>query len=352
MIRVLVAEDSATSRALLVAILESDPGIEVVGQALDGMDAIEKAARLRPDLITMDLHMPRMDGIEAIRRIMAESPVPIVVVTASLNARDVELSLNATLAGALTIVDKPDSPASPRFEERRERLISMVKALAEVKVVRRWSGRSEPAARASLVTPRGTARIVALAASTGGPAALHQILRELPREFTAPVLIVQHIARGFVDGLAHWLGSAGPIRVKVAEDGEIARPGVAYLAPDDHHLGVRGRDRIQLADGPAIGGFRPSASHLFASVAHAHGAATVGVILTGMGADGVQGLGAVRSAGGHVLAQDQASSVVYGMPAEAVRAGVVSEVISLESLPRRLAELVSGDGRGAPHTDR
>ena len=352
MIRVLVTEDSATARALLVAILESDPGIEVVGQALDGADAVEQAARLRPDLITMDLHMPRMDGIEAIRRIMAESPVPIVVVTASLNARDVELSLNATLAGALTIVDKPDSPASPRFEERRERLISMVKALAEVKVVRRWTGRREPVARASSGVRLGTARIVALAASTGGPAALYQILRELPRDFGAPLLIVQHIARGFVDGLAHWLGSAGPIRVKVAEDGEIARPNVAYLAPDDRHLGVRERDRLHLADEPAIGGFRPSASYLFASAARAQGAATVAVILTGMGTDGVQGLGTVRSAGGHVLAQDQASSVVYGMPAEAVRAGVASEVMSLESLPRRLAELVSGDGRVAPHSGR
>ena len=352
MIRVLVAEDSATSRALLVAILESDPGIEVVGQALDGAEAVEKAARLRPDLITMDLHMPRMDGIEAIRRIMAESPVPIVVVTASLNVRDVEQSLNATLAGALTIVDKPDSPASPRFEERRERLIAMVKALAEVKVVRRWTGRSAAVARGSLGTPRGTARIVALAASTGGPAALHQILRELPRDFAAPVLIVQHIARGFVEGLARWLGSAGAIHVKVAEDGEIARPGVAYLAPDDRHLGVRGRDRIHLADEPAMGGFRPSANYLFASAARAYGSATLGVILTGMGADGVQGLGALRGAGGHVLAQDQASSVVYGMPAEAVRAGVASEVISLESLPRRLAELVSGDGRVAPHSRR
>ena len=344
MIRVLIAEDSVTVSELLVAILESDPQIQVVGQAKNGVEVVELAKELRPDLITMDVHMPVMDGFAATKEIMVEAPIPIVIVSSSTSRRHVELSLHALRAGALMVVAKPDDPASPQFNGRQDRFLTMVKAMADVKVVRRWArpaaGPRVPPSDDELRLTGRAVRVVAVAASTGGPAALLRALGELPGDFGAPILVVQHIARGFTEGLADWLGTGLALRVKLARDGEPLAPRTVYLAPDDRHLGVRGRDRVAVVEGDPVGGFRPSASFLFESVARSHGPAAAAVVLTGMGSDGVQGLETVRKAGGTVIAQDEATSVVYGMPGAAVAAGLVDVVLPVDRIGSRLLALV------------
>lgn len=345
MIRVLVAEDSLTVRELIVSILESDPAIEVVGQAKDGRRAVELATELRPDLITMDVQMPLLDGLEATKEIMVQAPTPILIVSSRASQAQVELSLNAVRAGALMVLPTPDGPQSPRFEESRATLLSMVKAMAGVKVVRRWSSARRLQRPARRRPPPPGLRLVAVAASTGGPAALQQILSELPRDFPVPIVAVQHIAVGFVPGLAQWLTGSCNLRVKVAEDGEELLPRTVYLAPDHRHLGVE-EGEVVLSDEPPLAGFRPSASHLFASAARAYGASLAAVILTGMGRDGVEGLRHAREAHALIIAQDESTSVVYGMPGEAVAAGVVDAVLPLpEIAPRLIRELVSEQAR-------
>jgi two-component system chemotaxis response regulator CheB len=347
-IQVLVAEDSLTVRELLVAILESDPGIRVVGQAKNGVEAVELAQKLKPDLITMDIHMPLMDGFEATKEIMVQTPTPIVIVSSSSSDLDVDLSLNAMRAGALTVVAKPDDPQSVSFDGRRAQLVAMVKAMADVKVVRRWTRRPAPTEppRRPAATGRLALRAVAIAASTGGPAALQQILRALPGDFPVPILAVQHIADGFVGGLAEWLNASCDLRVKVAEASEPLRGHSVYLAPDDRHLGVGRSGCVELSDAPPIGGFRPSATYLFQSAAQALGPGVAAVVLTGMGNDGVAGLAAIKSAGGMVIAQDQETSVVYGMPEEAVATGAVDLVVSVDEVGPQLRELAQGAGAG------
>lgn len=352
MIRVVVAEDSSTVRGLLVEILEADPEIRVVGQAKNGAEAVELAASLRPDLVTMDVHMPVMDGFAATKEIMVRAPTPILIVSSSASGREVELSLNAMRAGALMMVAKPDNPGSPGFDARRQDLVAMAKAMAQVKVVRRWAARvgtTQPGRRAA---PGAPVRLVAVAASTGGPAALQRILAALPGDFTAPIVVVQHIASGFVAGLAEWLSGSCNLHVKVAESGEPLRGRTVLLAPDDRQLGV-GRDgRVVIADAPPVNGFRPSGSYLFGSAAQVYGSSMVAVILTGMGSDGVEGLRAVKAGGGWVLAQDEASSVVYGMPGEAVAAGLADAVLPVEEIAPRLLELVAGENHGNAHSRR
>ena len=357
MIRVLVAEDSPTARALLVAMMSEDPELQVIAEAKTGLEAVEMAERLRPDLVTMDVHMPELDGLEATERIMASAPCPILIVSSKARDSDISLSLDATRAGALLVLPKPEGPLSPSYESDKRHLVSMVKALSRVKVVRRRgsnerdvsprNGRrdiAEPAGlRSKSPGARGAASLVAIGSSTGGPAALRDIVLELPRDFRAPILVVQHIARGFVQGLARWLGADAGIDVRVATDGETVRSGTMYIAGDGKHLEVRkdsyGGYRIALANTAPIGTFRPSVTRLFESAAEAAGEKLLAVILTGMGDDGVAGLSSVRKRGGLVIAQDERSSVIYGMPREAVRAGVVDQVLPLSDITSRMVEL-------------
>lgn len=341
MIRVLVAEDSPTSRALLVEILRADPEVEIAGEAANGVEAVEMTKRLRPSVVTMDIRMPKMDGFQATRQIMIETPTPIVIVSGSLDVREVEVSMHALKAGALTLVPKPQGPEAPEFEEQARRFRDTVKAMSQVKVVRRWPERPRPEPLPSPQVNTGArARVIAVGASTGGPAALARVLSELPGDFPVPLLIVQHIARGFMPGFAAWLNSSSALRVKLAQEGEPLLPRTVYLAPDDKHLGVTpDRSAIVVSGAAPIGGFRPSASFLFESVARAFGAAGVSVILTGMGQDGIEGLRAVRAAGGRVLAQDEETSVVFGMPGAAVAAGLADLTLPLGAIALRLREL-------------
>ena len=340
-IRVLVVDDSATARALVCGMLKQDPAFSVIGEASTGEAAVDAARRLRPSLITMDVHMPGMDGLEATRQIMATAPTPIVVVTSAGPHASIKLSLDATEAGALTMIAKPAGPALAGYEERRSAFTALLKAMADVKVVRRWPRRATPEATPEfqLRPPTKSAQIVAIAASTGGPAVLHNIFRKLPEQYSLPILVVQHIATGFVDGLAEWLGHDTKVKVKVAANGEALRKGTVYVAPENRHLGVRSGGTVLLSDAPEIGGFRPSATYLFRSIANVYGAQAAAVILTGMGRDGVDGLADVARSGGQVIAQDESSCVVYGMPREAVLAGVVDTVLPEAQIPAYLAEI-------------
>lgn len=347
MIRVLVAEDSPTMRELLIHTLKSDRGIEVVGSAKSGVEAVAMARDLAPDLITMDIEMPGMNGIEATRAIMRESPTRIIIISNLFRDGEVALSLEATRAGALMVLPKPGSPTSPGFPAQRHQILSMVRAMSGVKVVRRLfddPGPTHPRRTPDREQQRPVIdlshiRVVTIAASTGGPAALSHILAELPPNYPVPILVVQHIAIGFVGGLARWLGDNTKLGVTIATEGAVALPGTVYIAPDDNHLGLGVGLRLSLSRAAPVGSFRPSGTHLFESAARSIGSGVLAVILTGMGDDGVKGLRAVKAAGGRIIAQDEASSIVYGMPREAVRAGVVDAVVPLSGIARALMDI-------------
>lgn len=350
MIRVLIAEDSLTTRQLLVEIFRGDPQFVVAGEAKDGVEAVEMTRSLRPDVVTMDIWMPLLDGFEATRRIMVEAPTPIVIVSGSRDVAEVAVSMHALRAGALAVLQKPRGPDSPGFEESCRQFLATVKAMSQVKVVRRWPERVAPAAPAGTHPSLGggPVRIVAMAASTGGPAALHRVLSTVPGGFPVPILAVQHIAPGFIDGFAVWLNAVSSLPVRVAANGEGMLPGTVYLAPDGRHLGVADRTRLLVSEAPPIDGFRPSATFLYESVARTFGASTVAVILSGMGRDGVDGLRSVQTAGGRVIAQDEATSVVFGMPGAAVEAGVADAVLPLDAIGYRLGEIIrNGEGSAA-----
>lgn len=346
-IRVLIAEDSPTARQLLVELLGEDPEISVVGEASNGVEAVELTERLKPDLVIMDVYMPEMDGLAATKEIMIRAPTPIIVVSSRVRQEEIELSLSATKAGALLVLPKP-APHEPDFERARQEFLGMAKAMAGVKVVRRWGPRrNEAGEQPDGSESTGRVRVVGIAASTGGPAAVQRVLMDLPRDLPAPILLVQHIARGFVGGFAEWLGRESPLRVKLAQDGEPLSAGRVYIAPDDRHLGVSRSGRIRLSSAPPIHGFRPSATYLFESAAGAYGAEVAAVVLTGMGSDGLEGLRAVHAAGGRVLVQDEESSVVYGMGREAVLDGVADEVLPLERIAGAVVDLVLGRHGGS-----
>lgn len=345
-VRVLVVDDSPVARELLVYLLNSDPALTVIGVVADGEQAVEAAQRLRPDVITMDIHLPRLDGYAATRMIMETCPTRIVMVTASPLTHEVAASFRALEAGALAVLAKPAGPGHPEHAQLTEELLRTVKLMAEVSVVRRWR-RAEAAfgaaPRAPVPAPAAGAalRLVAIGASTGGPLALHTLLARLRRPFAAPIVVVQHISPGFVAGLVEWLGRGCGRAVRVAEHGELARAGVVYLAPDAAHLTVRaegGVARIALSDAPPEHGARPAVAKLFRSVA-AFGPRAAGVLLTGMGRDGAQELKLMQEAGALTIAQDQGSAIVNGMPGEAVRLGAARHVLAPEAIAGLLNSL-------------
>ncbi len=337
MIRVLVAEDSAVVREYLLYLLEEAEGFSVAGAARDGLDAVEQVKRLKPDVILMDVHMPRMNGYDATRRIMEEVPTPIVMISASFNRDELGMTFEALKAGALTVLEKPGGPDHPQQTEQARQLVETLRLMAEVKVIRRWPRRSDPAPSLDAPTDRRI-HIIAVGASTGGPAVIAEILEKLPRDFKIPLLLVQHIAPGFVGGLAEWLNGQTMLTVKLAEAGEPVRPGTVYLAPDQSQMGVSRDGRIHLTNGKAAeDGFSPSASYLFRSVAEAYQGSAAGILLTGMGRDGAAGLLRLRQLGGLTVAQDKESSVIFGMPAEAVRLGAAEYVLS----PDEIAVLIN-----------
>jgi two-component system chemotaxis response regulator CheB len=354
--RVLVADDSPSARRLLVEILDRDPQLQVAGEAADGGEAVRLTERVQPEVIVMDVLMPVLDGLAATRRIMELRPTPIVLVSAGVDSRQADRSFEAIRAGALTLLAKPRGPGYPGFPEEAAELRTTVRLMADVKVVRQrrrdpaWPGRApvgpggQTGGRAS-ERPGGRVRIAAIGASTGGPAALATILAALPGIAPVPILVVQHITVGFHQALADWLDALTPMTVRLAAHGLPLRPGEVLIAPPGRHLGVSSSRRVTLSAAAPVGAHRPSATHLFRSVAEAYGAAAVGVILTGMGDDGAAGLCALRGAGGLVLAQDEASSVVFGMPREACATGAVDRVVPLAEMADALASAWAPGGR-------
>ena len=341
--RVLLVDDSATARALLRELCAAEPRVTVVGEALNGREAVAKVASLRPSIVVMDIQMPLMDGIAATERIMAETPTPILVVTSH---KDVALSLRAVQSGALSVAAKPAGPGSSGFGQDAQRLLRSIIALADVMPLRRHSppgpssaGPVPVRAPSDGVTPARVSA-VGVAASTGGPAALYRLLELLPRRLAVPVLVVQHMADGFTPGLVTWLAGATALPVRLAEQGEALVGGTVYVAPDGCHLRVTPKDRVDLSGHAPVAGFRPSASVLFTSLAQSYGREAGAVVLTGMGSDGLEGARALRSAGAWVLAQDAQSSVVFGMPRAVAEAGLATSVGTVEQLAYRLSRIL------------
>jgi two-component system, chemotaxis family, protein-glutamate methylesterase/glutaminase len=330
-IRVLVADDSELFRDLLARVIAAEPGFEVVAVAPDGNAAATLARNLKPDVITMDLNMPDADGFSGIARIMAETPTPILVLTAN---REEAVGFRALSLGALDLLEKPQ--AQTDLDDYGRLLRSRLRLLAGVKVIRHVRGLRERVQAA----PRSAARaeLVAIGASLGGPRALAALLRGLAPVFPVPIAVVQHIADGFTEGLAAWLASETHLDVHEARDGESLVPGHVVLAPTGRHL-VVGDGFVRLSDAPPVDTFKPSVTPLLLSAARAYGPRVCGVILTGMGRDGAEGLKAIKDAGGPTLAQDEATSAVFGMPRAAIELGAVDRVLPLEDIPRVLREL-------------
>jgi two-component system chemotaxis response regulator CheB len=340
-IRILIADDSPTCRELLVSIMQQVPGLQVVGMARNGSEAVRLAQRMKPDVIAMDVHMPEMDGLTATRRIMEENPRPIVMMTADLDKNEQELTFNALQAGALSVIKKPTMYDAP---QRYEALISQMKLMSEVKVVRRWrpaakSERSRIVKLPSRATVPSGRQLVAIAASTGGPGALARILGQLPADFPLPILIVQHLTPGFVGSLIAWLDQQTSLTVRLARQGDEPQPGQVFIAPDNYHLEVNHHGLISLRAAKP-GEICPSANILFQSVAKVYGSTAIGLILTGMGDDGADGLLALHHTGAHTIAQNEATCIVFGMPAVAIRMGAVSQVLPLDNVTPALVELL------------
>jgi two-component system, chemotaxis family, protein-glutamate methylesterase/glutaminase len=344
-VSVLVVDDSPSMRLMLNHVLELDERIRVLATVNDGQEAIDflAACSVRPDVILMDIHMPRIDGFETTRRIMETNPLPIIICTATADPHELQVAFRSMEAGAVACVDKPAGYQDPRFESLAQNLQQTVRLMAEVKVIRRWPRPRLAAVRSNVeATPVNRAaarRVVGIGASTGGPPVLQTILSALPRDFPAPLLIVQHIARGFLPGMVEWLNQTTGLHVHVAAHGATAEPGHAYLAPDDYHLGVNATGKLALSRDAPESGLRPSVSCLFRSLADNFGARAVGVLLTGMGRDGAGELKRLRDLGALTIAQDRDSSVVHGMPGAAIELGAATLVLP----PDRIASALITD---------
>lgn len=350
MIRVLVVEDSPSVREFLIAILTADPDIQVVGTACDGEEAIEAAKNGRSDVITMDIYMPRMNGFDATRRIMETHPLPIVLVSGSSDVKELATIFRAMEAGALSVVPRPTGLGHPDHETTAQELVQTVKLMAAVKVVRRWPRpkrheivRTSPSA-IPLTHTAAQVRIVGIGASTGGPIVLRDILAGLPKNFPVPVLVVQHMACGFIQGFVEWLAQSSGFPVQVGTHNAHPLPGHAYVAPDGWHMGVKPSGHIALSKDQPENNLRPSVSYLFRSMANVFGPHAVGVLLTGMGKDGAAELRLMKEKGAVTMAQDKDSCVVYGMPGEALKLDAATYVLPAHRIAAALIGLANHNG--------
>ena len=342
-IDVLVVDDSRVVRMLLVNLLESDPQIRVIAAVDSGQAALEFLLTTKPDVVVMDIQMPRLDGFETTRRIMETQPVPIVICTATTDPKELATTFRALEAGAVACLGKPVSREHPEYEKLARTLIDTVKAMSEVRLVRRW-----PRSRLHLLDSSNAASfherglsVVGIGASTGGPPVLQTILSGLPKNFAAPILIVQHIANGFLNGLVEWLHETTGFQVHIAAHNTVPQSGHVYFAPDDLHMGLSSSGRILLTRQARENNVRPAVSYLFRSLADVCGANAIGVLLTGMGKDGAVELRLMKDYGAATIAQDRDTSVVHGMPGEAIQIGGATYILPTDKIADTLVTLVS-----------
>ena len=343
-IRVLVVDDSALMRKMIPRILASDPGIEVVGTAMDGLFALKKIADLRPDVITLDINMPRMDGVETLRHIVEDYGTPTIVVS-SLARKDAEVTLRALETGAFDFVTKPQDAISVHISDIGKDLMEKVRGayenpLARLRFKQLQTGArpQHPAvapAKRTRVTGGSPEKALAIGISTGGPNALSFLLPQLPKDFPAAILIVQHMPAGFTEMFAARLNALCRIEVREAKDGDLVSAGRALIAPGNKHLKIKRQSLgtiVVLSSSPPVNGHRPSADVLFSSVASEYGRDAAGLIMTGMGGDGAEGIGEIMAKGGLTIAQDEESCVVFGMPKAAIEKRHIRHVASLEGM--------------------
>ncbi|MEH2292590.1 chemotaxis-specific protein-glutamate methyltransferase CheB [Nostoc sp.] len=356
-IRVFLVEDSLVALTILKRILASSSEMNVVGTAPNGVEALERIPAAQPQVICTDLHMPRMDGLELTRRIMADYPRPILVISTSVNTQEDSRNVFKLLqAGALDVFPKPSIDSLSDYEQVKNELINRIKVLAGVTVFTRHASRTatvEP--RTQPVSPKpvsnsqfsignspfSLAKVVAIGASTGGPQALHTILKQLPANFPVPILCVQHISEGFLQGLVDWLQGECFLRVTIAQPGEFPKQGTVYFAPERHHLQLNTQGRLITVSTPPVSGHRPSVTALFQTVATCYPRSAIGILLTGMGRDGADGLQAIAQAGGTTIAQNEQTCVVFGMPKEAIALGAVQHILPISEIAPMLLNRIS-----------
>jgi two-component system, chemotaxis family, protein-glutamate methylesterase/glutaminase len=343
-VRVLIVDDSVVVRHVLKRLLESDPEIRVIGMAADGGEAVELTAQLRPDLVTMDLMMPGMDGLEATARIMAYHPTPVLFFSSYFDHDGMHSRIDALAAGALDVVEKPTLVPDDQWDAQADALVRKVKTLAQVPVVAHIRGahvrarQVTPAARRAGRTGQAS-DVIAIGVSSGGPRVLDEILAGLPTAFALSVLVVQHMAEGFMPGLIEWLQQRCPLPIKLAVDDDLILPGRVLFAPDSAHLVAQRTGRVHLSGSEPVNGHRPSVDVLLGSVARLYGDRAAGIVLTGMGSDGASGLLALRHAGGVTMAQSEESCAVFGMPRAAIELGAAQRVLSPAQIVEALRTL-------------
>lgn len=344
MIKVLIVEDSPVVQSLLEHILRSDAEIKVIGTVSNGLDAVVFAKKYQPNVITMDIELPGMNGFEATRRILEEAPVPIIIVSSHYQKENLAMTFQALEAGAVAVEEAPPGIGHREFAEKSKRLIQTIKSIARVKVRTKMLSlplkTSLPQIRPKNIGKR--IKCIAIGASTGGPLVLKEIFSQLPADFPAPILVVQHITTGFLKGLVDWLNQTTVMPIHIAYHGEYALPGHVYFAPDNFHLGIQSNGRLVLSKEAPEKNIRPAVSFLFRSVSKALGSSAVGILLTGMGEDGAQGLKTMRERQAITIAQNKESCVIFGMPGEAIRIGAAAYVLSPEAIALTLKELVTG----------
>lgn len=342
MIKVLIVDNSPVSRFVIRRVLERDENLKIVGEARNSKEALELVSHFNPDILTVDVSQPDMEGLEATKRIMQENPVPIIAVT---NQKDnsVKQAIQIIQAGALTVIEKPEQFLANEVDAAGQNLIDSIKSLSEVKVVRRWNDkRMEQIPKQKILhKAKSSTEIIGIATSTGGPNALAKLLKQLPTDFQIPILVVQHIMKGFTENFVNWLRNVTGHKVKLAEQHELISKNIIYIAPDDFHLSVNRFHRLVLTGDEPVKGHRPSADYLFFSIAKNYSNRGMGIILTGMGDDGAEGMKAIKDAGGLTIAQNRDSSVIFGMPNEAINLNAVDKVVSIDKIGEAIFSLTN-----------
>lgn len=347
-IKVLIADDSLVNQNLLKGLITGDSRFELVAIANNGSQAIEYVSRYRPDVVSMDIQMPVMSGIEATSKIMQNDPVPIVIVSSFYQPSEIEMAMKVLEAGAVTIISKPFGPGHPKFNQNARQYLNMLKSMSQVKVVRRKSSAYlqqttfTPSNIASSKTtpPASDFKILVIGASAGGPEGLKTILSGIPSDFALPVLIVQHIDAHFAEGFCAWLNTFSTLPVQIGVNGNAMVAGNVYLPPGDKHLFVKSEGVIGVSDDPPVKGLKPAVTILFKSVAEIYGKLTLAILLSGMGKDGAAELKMLRDLGAYTIAQNEQSCLVFGMPGEASKIGAACKMLSPAEMIKEITDLV------------